>query len=177
MSAEQNEQPAVCGMCGRRHPFVLRCGYLRIEKGDTWWKCPACNRINGLLTARCAGCGAAAADAPKPSNADETAFAVQRVVRSRDLEPRAKAEVAGAAEDTSPYWLTYTLAEFVSDIYDECLNPQMPCRVSSKCVTEYCAPCAARWWMEWQGYRARVSMEADGAQAPNDGESRHEPRD
>jgi len=68
---------------------------------------------------------------------------------------RAHAELErerGALEVAPPYWLTQSLATYAGG---ECLTPDMPCGDRGLCVTEHCAPCAARWWAARQALAGR----------------------
>lgn len=63
------------------------------------------------------------------------------------------------ANDKADYWLCHTLAEYARK-HGHCeSDDDMECSEHELCVTEYCAHCAAVWWLEEQGSeQARAAL-------------------
>lgn len=57
--------------------------------------------------------------------------------------------------EDAPYWLLRTLAERLTEAFGVCdrqlqSGGAIKCAESSDCITEWCAPCAARGWLNEQ---------------------------
>jgi len=49
-------------------------------------------------------------------------------------------------EDKKPFWLWFAALQFCAE--HECEEaPECPCAETEKCITEYCAPCAAQTFL------------------------------
>lgn len=55
--------------------------------------------------------------------------------------------------DCAPYWLCYGMAQYLVEIGEPCERAATGgelCHNTSDCITEWCAPCAAKAWLDEQ---------------------------
>jgi hypothetical protein len=61
------------------------------------------------------------------------------------------AKLAAVEAESAPYWLCTALADHVvSGGASSCDREGIDCDDTELCVSEYCAPCAAKWWLDKQ---------------------------
>ena len=56
-------------------------------------------------------------------------------------------------QDVAPYWLCWAMAEKLEHV--ECEREDDECRNSPDCITEWCAPCAGRAWLNGEREKMR----------------------
>jgi hypothetical protein len=61
-------------------------------------------------------------------------------------QPHVPDDAATNGRPAAPYWLLRALCERVAGPCERGGD----CAASTLCVTERCAPCAARWWLDQQ---------------------------
>lgn len=88
------------------------------------------------------------------STLDGAGQVVCRKCRLREdayIQPPGNVAAVGEANDKADYWLAHMLAEYVVRHNEGCeLESMTDFTERQLCVTEYCAPCAARWWLDEQ---------------------------
>jgi hypothetical protein len=58
--------------------------------------------------------------------------------------------------ESVPYWLLRSLAEYLEGVGCED-DAIISCDQSSKCITEWCPPCAAAQWLKMQRHQEKIA--------------------
>lgn len=89
---------------------------------------------------------------------DEINLLKERVAKLEGDGLLGRATCSGDNSDSAPYWLCYGMAQYLTEIAEPCERAATGgelCANTDDCITEWCAPCAAKAWLQQEQVRSR----------------------